>query len=130
MSPSASQTHEIVLRAMNIASRKEGFGRRLLVGGKTSALRGARREVWLSAEIAAAFHAAGFHAHPEYPLRDGGRIDVAFLDGHQVQCAIEVKFYYAHQCGRSSGHPYLCNSYWDFYKRATAGVKNQQAVVL
>jgi hypothetical protein len=129
MTPSLCHTYRATCASLTEATTDVDFGSRFLLSGKSSAVKGQRRETWLSERIAKHLVSAGFPADSEHQLGNRGRIDVAILDPH-LTCAVEVKVYFCHHCRTRIGHQFLRDTYWDFYKRLFLGVQLQAVLIV
>ena len=105
MIPTIAQLYESTKEGLDSASQLEGFGRQLLLSGKSPRL---SREDWLRDHIAENLRAKGFAVEVERK-----RIDISMWDagGQSPLITIEAKFLYTH------GTSFFCNIWYDFLKR-------------
>jgi hypothetical protein len=128
MIPSPEQTYEAVVQGMNSAHCDlTQFGRSMLLGGKTKGIIG--REPWLCKWIKDALEMKGFGAKTEA----FDRIDISIVNPQNgcLECVIEAKFLYCHDCyKRGPGHYFLKNISEDIEKRSSRYSVPHQAIVL
>ena len=126
MIPSPKQTYDAVVVGMKNARRSPSFGEAILMGGKTSGNIG--RERWLCDWIGEALQQAGYDARPEAI----DRIDIAIMSprGGALQCVIEAKFLFCHDCIQGGrGHKFFKNVQDDIKKRCRHNVPHLEIVL-